>query len=117
MLEPIVGKLTRMKKVWLDRGYQQGFVDWLARKTGWDIEVVRRGDQGRWSAAEQPLVEVPSGFQVLPWRWIVERTFAWLSRNRRLSKDYEGTPSSSEAWMLLAMSRLILARMAHGAAL
>ncbi len=51
--------------------------------------------------------------QVLPRRWVVERTFAWLGRNRRLSKDYEELPCTEEAWIYLAMIRLMLARMAR----
>jgi transposase len=50
---------------------------------------------------------------VLPRRWVVERTFAWLGRNRRLSKDYEALPGTEEAWIYLAMIRLMLARMAR----
>lgn len=57
----------------------------------------------------------PSGFHVLKWRWIVERTFAWLSTWRRLSKDYEVLPSSEEAWIYLAMIRLMLSRLAKAA--
>jgi putative transposase len=117
MLEPIAETLTRMRKLWVDSGYQRGFVDWIAGKTGWDIEVVRRIDQGQWSTEDQPQAEVASGFQVLPFRWIVERTFAWLSRYRRLSKDYEETTASSASWVVLAMSRLLLARVARGATL
>jgi putative transposase len=48
---------------------------------------------------------------VLPRRWVVERTFAWLGRNRRLSKDYEALPCTEEAWIYLAMIRLMLARL------
>jgi putative transposase len=48
---------------------------------------------------------------VLPRRWVVERTFAWLGRNRRLSKDYEALPCAEEAWICLAMIRLMLARL------
>lgn len=114
MLEPIHQVMTRMRKVWLDGGYQQGFVQWLADTTGWDVEVVRRCDQPRWGSKDQPPQEVSSGFQVLPFRWIVERTFGWLGRYRRLSKDYEETTSSSEAWVWLAGSRLLLARLADG---
>ena len=55
----------------------------------------------------------PSGFHVLPHRWIVERTFAWLSTWRRLSKDYEVLPSSEEAWIYIAMSRIMLRRLAQ----
>ena len=55
----------------------------------------------------------PSGFHVLPHRWIVERTFAWLSTWRRLSKDYEVLPSSEEAWIYLAMIRIMVRRLAQ----
>lgn len=54
---------------------------------------------------------MPTGFQVLPRRWVVERTFAWLGRNRRLSKDYEVLPSTEEAWICLVMVRLMVARL------
>ena len=52
---------------------------------------------------------IPAGFHVLPRRWVVERTFAWLGRYRRLSKDYEALPGTEEAWISLAMIRLLLA--------
>jgi putative transposase len=56
---------------------------------------------------------MPSGFQLLPRRWVLERTCAWLGRYRRLSKDYEALPETEEAWMYLAMSNLMLARLAR----
>ncbi len=54
---------------------------------------------------------VDKGFQVLPKRWIVERTFAWLNRSRRLSKDYELRPEISQAMIYLSMTRLMLKRL------
>ena len=62
------------------------------------------------------LEEKPRGFKVLPRRWVVERTFAWLSQVRRLSKDYERLPEVAEAMIYGAMSRLMLRRLAKGAA-
>ena len=63
-----------------------------------------------WLPAEQ---EAPTseGFKVLKWRWIVERTFGWLGRNRRLSKDYEETVASSMAWVHLALIGLLARRL------
>jgi len=55
----------------------------------------------------------PKGFQVLPRRWVVERTFSWIDHNRRMSKDYERLPESSEAFIYVAMSRLMARRLAR----
>ena len=55
----------------------------------------------------------PKGFQVLPRRWVVERTFSWIDKNRRMSKDYERLPESSEAFIYVAMSRLMVRRLAR----
>jgi putative transposase len=55
----------------------------------------------------------PRGFQVLPKRWVVERTFSWIDQNRRMSKDYERLPESSEAFIYVAMSRLMARRLAR----
>jgi putative transposase len=68
------------------------------KKFGWDLTIVRRTDDMR-------------GFQVLPKRWIVERTFGWLGRCRRLGKDYEKKRSIGEALIFLAMTRLMLRRL------
>ena len=63
------------------------------------VEIVKRSEQAR-------------GFKVLPRRWVVERTLAWISRNRRLARDYESLPESSEALVQIAMIRLMLGRLA-----
>ena len=57
---------------------------------------------------QEPPPAPPRGFRVLPRRWVVERTFAWLGRNRRLSRDFEALPESEEAWIYAASSRLLL---------
>ena len=75
-------------------------VDWVRDTCGWVLEIVKRSDD-------------VTGFQVLPKRWIVERTFAWLGRYRRLSKDYEALPASEEAWIYLATTNLLLRRLAR----
>jgi putative transposase len=88
----------------------------LSAELGWTLLVVKRPRRWVRVPADQPAHEMPGGFAVLPQRWIVERTFAWLVRNRRLAKDWEGLPATTETWIYLAMSRLMTKRLAHAAA-
>ncbi len=108
-------RLPRLELVWVDGGYKRGFIEWAAATLGWRVEVVQHPDAGRrwvWVApGQEPPPAPPPGFRVLPRRWVVERTFAWLGRNRRLSKDYEGLPAPEEAWIYAASSRLLLRRL------
>jgi putative transposase len=90
----------RLKLIWADGGYRGELIDWVKRMLGWTLEIVEK-------------LEAQVGFQVLPKRWIVERTFAWLNRQRRLSKDYERLPETSEAFVYVAMIRLMVRRLAH----
>lgn len=94
MLEPLIGKLPRFERLWGDGGYAGQLVDWVRQQAGWELEIVKRSDDLR-------------GFVVLPKRWIVERTFAWLGKCRRLSKDSEYLVASSEAMIRLAMIGLM----------
>ena len=113
LLTPVHKKLTRMKKVWLDSGYKEGCAQWIEDMTGWEVEIVRRpGEAAVWARLDQPVPPVAKGFQLLPHRWIVERTLGWLGRSRRLSKDYEATTASEEAWIWIVMARLLLNRLA-----
>ncbi len=93
------GRFPRLRKIWVDQGYKAHFVTWAHALREWVIEVVTRPTGTK-------------GFQLLPRRWVVERTFAWLGRSRRLSKDYEGLPETSEAWLHVAMIHLMLKRLA-----
>lgn len=99
----------------------RGFVEWVKETLGWDVEIVEHpwsGLRGVW-APKDAVIDWeqirPSGFHVLKWRWIVERTFAWLSTWRRLAKDYEVLPSSEEAWIYIAMTRIMVKRLAKAA--
>jgi putative transposase len=107
---------ARLELIWVDGGYKRTFGEWVTAELGWRVEVVQHPDAGRqqvWlPAAAPPPPPRPAGFRVLPRRWVVERTFAWLGRNRRLSKDYEARPTSEEAWLYAAASRLLLRRLA-----
>jgi putative transposase len=98
----IVGAI---QKIWADSAYKgQEFVQWVKDQFNCIFEVVEKKKTGK-------------GFQVLPRRWVVERTFAWLGRSRRLSKDYERKPTSSEGQVYIASSRLMLRRICKERAL
>ena len=84
--------------VWTDGGYAGKLIGWLHHWCGWVLEIVRK-------------LEGQVGFQLLPRRWVVERTFAWLGRCRRLSKDYEELTENSEAMIQIAMIQLMLHRL------
>jgi putative transposase len=84
----------RLKLIWADGGYED-LVAYVRQHFGWTLEIVRR-------------LEGTKGFVVLPRRWVVERTFGWLGRYRRLARDYEHTVSSSEAMTYLASIRRML---------
>jgi len=91
----------RLVLIWADGGYTgQDFCNWVLEHCGWLVEIVKRSDDAK-------------GFVVLPRRWVVERTFGWLYRFRRLSKDYEVLPETSEAWIYAAMVRIMLQRLAR----
>ncbi|MCX4919960.1 IS5 family transposase [Streptomyces sp. NBC_00687] len=98
----------RLARVWADGGYTGHLTDWTSQHLGLALEVVRRPDGVQ-------------GFQALPRRWVVERSFAWLLRSRRLVRDYERRTDTSEAvihWSMIAlMNRRLAARPHHSAAL
>lgn len=88
-----------LKKIWVDGGYQQGVVAWAQVELGYELEVVARPAG-------------TTGFVVLPRRWVVERSFAWLGRYRRLSKEYEALTETSEAMIWAAFGATMLRRLA-----
>ena len=95
--------LAGLKLIWADGGYAGKLIDWVAaikRHRKLTLQIVRRCDQSQ-------------GFKVLPKRWIVERTFGWLSKYRRMSKDYETKTESSVSMIHIAMTRLMVARISN----
>ena len=92
---------TQLLKILADSIYKgdKHLANWIRDNFGWEIEVVQREPGSK-------------GFQVIPKRWVVERTFAWLGRNRRLSKEYDLLPETSETWIYIAMSALLVRRLA-----
>ena len=91
--------MKRLKLIWADGSYRGDLIDWVENLFGWKLQIV-----------EKPKDQ--NGFQALPKRWIVERTFAWLVRQRRLARDYERLPESSESFIYIAMIRLMVRRLA-----
>jgi putative transposase len=95
VLKQVKDSFPRLKLIWADAGYSGQLVDWVNSVCGWILEIVKRSDDVK-------------GFQVLPRRWVVERTFGWLGRYRRLSKDYEGLTKSSQAFIYAAMIHIMI---------
>ncbi len=88
-----------LRHLFADGGYAgEKLTDALADLGTWTIEIIKRSDTAK-------------GFELLPRRWVVERTLAWLGRCRRLAKDFEATIASAEAWIFIASIRLMLRRM------
>ncbi len=128
LLESARSCLPRLSHLWLDAGYQGRGKEWTENVLGLSVEVVHRAPRpipekvaqiwaAEW-AKEGRKVDwqklLPRrGFEVLPRRWVVERTFAWLCHNRRMSKDYERLCSTGEAFVYIAMTRLMVRRLAR----
>ena len=99
LLLAIARQFPRLAKIWADSGYAGPFANWVKEHIGAELEIIKRTDDLK-------------GFQVVPRRWVVERTFGWFGRYRRLAKDYELRPERSESMIYLAMIRLMLRRLA-----
>jgi putative transposase len=94
----VQGSWPRMQRVWADGGYAGKLIAWVFGLCQWILEIVKRNDDVK-------------GFKLLPKRWVVERTFSWLSNYRRLSKHYEYWDETGEAMIHLAMIHLMLRRL------
>jgi putative transposase len=115
LLAAVYGICTRLQHIWADMAYRgQRLRTWVEEECGWTLEVVERPRRWGWYPIDVEPPPVPA-FTVLPRRWVVERTIAWVGRYRRLSKEYEYLPESSETMIYLAMSRLMLRRLARQA--
>lgn len=104
VLTALKQKHWRLKKIWADASYRGELAEW--------VRSLRHGRGHRRIQLEIVAKTQANGFVVLPKRWIVERTFAWLGRSRRLSKDYEALCETVEAWILIAMIYLMAKRLA-----
>lgn len=90
-------RFPRLRHVWADGGYAGKLVDWAKEVLSWTLEIVKRSDGKK--------------FQILPRRWVVKRSFSWLTRSRRLVRDYEGRAHTTETWCYIANIRLMLRRL------
>src|ERR1700704_1396397 len=99
VLTALVARFPGLQLIWADGGYAGKFVTWATLVLQRPLVMVKRPRHTQ-------------GFQVLQWRWIVERTFGWLNRSRRLSKDFEALSATTEAWIRIAMIQLIIRRLA-----
>jgi putative transposase len=97
-LDRAAGRFWRLSLIWADSKYAGTLVEVARQVYHWTLEIVKRAPEAR-------------GFVVQAHRWIIERTFGWLGRSRRLSKDYEGYPESSEALIQVSMIHLMLRRL------
>jgi putative transposase len=114
LVETLVDAFPRLQHIWADQGYAGALRQWTADHLGIDLEVVYPWWRQLQRYMPDLLAEMgfQPGFHVLPRRWVVERTISWLGRSRRLSKDYERLPASSEALVYLTCIRLLLVRLA-----
>jgi putative transposase len=99
LLQKLAGFCKKLRLIWVDGGYRGPVLDWVAQKFSFQFKLVLPP-------------KAQKGFIVVARRWVVERTFAWLGFHRRLAKDYERLPESSEAFIYIAMTRLMLRRLA-----
>lgn len=99
LLQRLGGSCKKLRRIWVDGGYLEVLLDWVSERFRFVLHVIMRSDEQK-------------GFHVLPRRWVVERTFSWLNHNRRLCKDYEVLPETSEAMVHLAMIHIMLRRLA-----
>jgi putative transposase len=123
LLEPARSRLPRLSYLWVDAGYRGRGKEWAEQALGVKVEVVNRSPKPppekvlrvwakEWfrEGREIDLSKLPkrAGFEKLPRRWVAERTFAWISHNRRMAKDYERLCSTSESFVYAAMTRLMV---------
>ena len=128
LLEPAKDRLPRLSYLWTDAGYRGRGKEWAEEELGLEVEVVNRSPKPppekvlriwarEWSkeGRQMDLSKLPErpAFENLPRRWVAERTFAWISHNRRMAKDYERLCSTGEALVHAAMARLMVRRLAR----
>ena len=112
LLRSVRGVFPRLQRIWADQGYKGQFQRWAENHLQLEFVVVYPW----WRQVERYLPGVyeqfDKGFKVIPRRWVVERTFAWWTFQRRLNRDYELLPVTTECWIYVAMIRIMVRRLA-----
>lgn len=98
LLVQVRDQLHRLAVVWMDGGFENRIEAWVEQHCGFRVEIVKRSEGAK-------------GWELLPKRWVVERTYGWLNRWRGLAREYDYRPETTQAKILLAMSRLMLRRL------
>lgn len=116
LLETAMTAFPRLGHLWADAGYRgKALREWVTEQLGLSLEIVQRRSRWVWVPKDVEPEPIPAGFEVIKRRWVVERTFAWITRNRRMSRDYEFLAETTEALVYVCMIRLMLKRLAKGA--
>ena len=115
LLERLRGRFPRLSLIWGDSHYGGKLREWAKEQFGWDVQTVQHlgtASDACTTESKPKTTSSSAGFQVLPRRWVVERSIAWITRWRRLARDHEGLPETSEAFIKLSASRRMLSHLA-----
>lgn len=112
VLATVPDRFPTLQHIWVDAGYTGDLITWPQQRLGLTLTVVKRPRRWVRLPADQEPPPLPPGMPILSRRWVVERTFAWLGRCRRLSKDYEQLPDTEVTWIQVAMIQLMTRRWA-----
>ena len=115
LLGPLQGRFPRLQLIWGDSHYGGQFLEWVKEQFGWNVQTVQRLGTAPDTTTMEPKPKTKSSkgrFEVQPRRWVVERSISWLVRWRRLARDHEGLPETSEAFIKISASRRMLSHLA-----
>jgi putative transposase len=117
LLDRVGEHFPDLRHLWADAGYRGADLRrWITEGLGLSLEIVQHRSRWVWVRNDVEPDPIPAGFEVIRRRWVVERTFAWILRNRRMSRDYEFLAETTEALIYVTMIRLMLRRLAKGTA-
>jgi transposase len=117
LLKPATAAFPRLDHLWAEAGYRGAALrEWITERLGLSLEIGQRRSRWVWVRNDEEPEPVPAGFEVVRRRWVVERTFAWITRNRRMSRDYEFLAETTEALVYVCMIRLMFKKLAKGTA-